>query len=125
MHNFENETVTELRDILIRNGFSPCDMPGCNCGGWHHRYGLPERWEEVKQAVADAGYPLSNENGHRLIKAVDDLVSERDRLRKLVADAADALDDLSVAVYAPSKSALSVDHAIGHVKQILGEASSK
>ena len=40
-----NETAM-LRDVLMRSGFVPCDIPACNCGSFHHRYGLPERMNE-------------------------------------------------------------------------------
>ena len=77
-------TADELRGVLIRNGFVQCDIPECNCGGWHHRYGLPERWEEVKEALSDAGYPLNNENGHLVLNALKALIAERDTLRSLL-----------------------------------------
>jgi hypothetical protein len=60
----DNETADELRDVLRRNGFVRCDIAACNCGGWHARYGLPERWDEVKDALAQAGHPLCNKNGN-------------------------------------------------------------
>jgi len=69
-----------LQDVLLRNGFVMCDIPACNCGNWHARYGLKECWEEVKQALADAGHPLSNENSNLVIKALGKLVQERDAL---------------------------------------------
>lgn len=56
---YENETVEELRDVLRRNGFVPCDIAACNCGSWHPRYGLQERWEEIKEAVSEAGHPCA------------------------------------------------------------------
>ncbi len=74
------ETVDELRDVLYRNGFVRCDIPACNCGSWHAKYGLPERWEEIKITLADAGFPLCNENGHLVINALRALIEERNRL---------------------------------------------
>ena len=76
-------TTDELQDVLIRNGFVRCDLAACNCGSWHPRYGLQERWNEIKEAVAEAGYPLCNENGHLLLVAVKDLIAERDKLLNL------------------------------------------
>ena len=70
-----------LRDVLRRAGFVECDIPACNCGSWHHRYGLPERWSEIETAVAEAGFPLNNANGHLLLKAVNELIADRDQLR--------------------------------------------
>ena len=72
----------ELRDVLLRNGFVPCDIPACNCGSWHHRYGLPERMQEIKDALAEAGHELSNANGNLPINALKALVAERDDLRR-------------------------------------------
>ncbi len=72
----------ELRDVLLRNGFVPCDSPACNCGSWHHRYGLPERMQEIKDELAEAGHPLSNENGNMPLNALRELIAERDTLAK-------------------------------------------
>lgn len=36
------DKADEMRDVLLRNGFVECDISACNCGSWHHRYGLPE-----------------------------------------------------------------------------------
>lgn len=77
----------ELRDVLLRNGFVPCDIPACNCGSWHHRYGLPERMQEIKDELAEAGHELSNANGHLPINALKALVAERDKLRRQLAEA--------------------------------------
>lgn len=70
----------ELRDVLLRNGFVPCDSPACNCGSWHHRYGLPERMQEIKDELAEAGHELSNANGNLTLNALKALVAERDDL---------------------------------------------
>ena len=97
------ETAGDWRGALLRNGFVPCDIAACNCGGWHARYGLPERWAEVKTALSEAGHPPCNENGNLVIKALAALVAERDSLRvelakftplraKGVVDADDNLD---------------------------------
>jgi len=77
----------ELRDVLLRGGFVPCDIPACNCGSWHHRYGLPERMQEIKDALAEAGHELSNANGNLTLNALNALVSERDDLRQQLAEA--------------------------------------
>ena len=70
-----------LTDTLRRKGFVPCDIAACNCGSWHHRYGLPQRMEEIREALTEAGHPLCNENGHLALKALVALVAERDALR--------------------------------------------
>lgn len=71
----------ELADVLRRSGFRRCDVPACNCGSWHHRFGLPERMAEIADALADAGHPLSNSNGNRSLNALSELVAERNALR--------------------------------------------
>jgi len=71
----ENKSI---RDILLRNGFVECDIPACNCGSWHHRYGLPERFHEIKGALADAGHELSNANGNTTLGALNELIEQRD-----------------------------------------------
>jgi hypothetical protein len=77
--------AAELRDVLIRNGFVRCDIAACNCGSWHARYGLRERFDELKQDLEDAGHPLCNENGNLVRKALAQLIAERDALRAAIA----------------------------------------
>lgn len=72
----------ELRDVLLRGGFVPCDIPACNCGSWHARFGYPERMQEIKDALDEAGHPLSNENGNMPLNALLELIAERDTLAK-------------------------------------------
>jgi len=72
----------ELRDVLIRNGFVRCDIAACNCGSWHARYGLRERFDEIKQMLSDAGHPLCNENGNLVSRALAALIEERDSLAR-------------------------------------------
>lgn len=74
-------TAEELQDVLIRNGFVRCDIAACNCGSWHARYGLRERFEELKEMLDEAGHPLCNENGNLVRNALQSLIEERDRLR--------------------------------------------
>lgn len=75
-----NETVDDLRDVLIRAGFVRCDIAACNCGSWHHRYGLPERFNDFEQALTEAGHPPCNANGHVVVRALAGLIAERDSL---------------------------------------------
>lgn len=77
----------ELRDVLLRRGFVPCDISACNCGSWHHRYGLPERMRDIEDTLSEAGHELSNANGHLPINALKALVAERDDLRRQLAEA--------------------------------------
>lgn len=78
-----DETAEELRIILRTHGFVPCDSPACNCGSWHPRYGLIERIQEIEDALAEAGHPLCNENGHLIINALRELIADRDYLKEL------------------------------------------
>lgn len=68
----------KLEDVLRRNGFVRCDIPACNCGSWYHKYGLPERWAELKDALAEARHPLTNDNGNLMLNALRALIAERD-----------------------------------------------
>lgn len=77
----DDYTTEQLIDTLVRKGFVPCDIPACNCGGWHHRYGLPERFREIKEALAAAGHPLCNANGRLVLNALKELIAERDHLQ--------------------------------------------
>lgn len=83
----------DLRDILLRKGFVECDIPACNCGSWHHRYGLPERMQEIKDALAEAGHELSNANGNLTFNALKELVAERDRLRAALISAMEIVQE--------------------------------
>jgi hypothetical protein len=83
---YQNETIEDLRDVLFRNGFAKCNIAACNCGSWHARYGLIERWHEIQDALNDSDHPLSNENGHSTLKALQALIAERDALRAKVAE---------------------------------------
>jgi len=71
----------EAHDRLQRSGFVRCDIAACNCGSWHHRYGLPERMQEIVQTLEDAGHALDNSNGNLPRNALAQLVDERDALR--------------------------------------------
>lgn len=75
------ETVETLRQFLRWEGYVRCDIPACNCGSWHGRDGLHARWREVKDALAEAGHPLTNANGNTPLRALKELVADRDRLR--------------------------------------------
>lgn len=72
----------DLRGVLLRRGFVPCDIPACNCGSWHHRYGLPERMRAIEDTLSEAGHELSNANGNLTLNALKALVAERDELRR-------------------------------------------
>jgi hypothetical protein len=69
--------IHKLRDVLIRAGFVECDIAACNCGSWHHRYGLPERMVEIHEALQEAGV-LNNQTGNLALNAIRQLVQERD-----------------------------------------------
>lgn len=85
-------TVDELADVLLRAGFVECNIAACNCGSWHHRYGLPERFSEIKDALMDAGV-LNNETGNLPIRAIAKLVEQRDALRSRLAEARCVCDE--------------------------------
>lgn len=84
----------DLIDVLLRNGFARCDIAACNCGSWHHRYGLPERFQEFKETLADAGHPLTNENGNLAGNALSELVRERDELQLALASSVERIAEL-------------------------------
>ena len=72
-----------LTDVLLRSGFVRCDIRACNCGSWHHRYGFPERMQEIRDALREADV-LNNETGNLPLKAIEKLVAERDALQAKV-----------------------------------------
>lgn len=66
--------IARLRDVLASKGFVECDIPACNCG-WHHKYGLPERWAEIKEVLIDAD-ALNNDTGNTPLNAIKKLISQ-------------------------------------------------
>lgn len=70
-------TVEDLTDVLRRAGFVECDLDICNCGSWHHRRGLPERFAEINEALRDADV-LDNSTGHLALHAIRKLTEQRD-----------------------------------------------
>lgn len=79
---FAAEQKRELEHQLTRNGCVPCDVPACNCGGWHQRYGYIERFKELRDELSDAGY-IDNSTCNLPING----------LRKLIAEVAALRDD--------------------------------
>jgi hypothetical protein len=83
--------IARLRDVLASKGFVECGIPACDCGSWHHRYGLPERWAEIKEVLIDADV-LNNDTGNMPLNAIKKLISqlaERDaEIARLSEDAA-------------------------------------
>ena len=80
-HPFRRYTAVELVDILHRSGFVECDIAACNCGSWHHRYGLPERFNEIHDLLRDAGV-LDNSTGNLASNAIKKLIEQRDSAAK-------------------------------------------
>ena len=93
-----NETAM-LRDVLMRSGFVPCDIPACNCGSFHHRYGLPERMNELRDALVDADV-LDNSTGNLPLNAVKKLHMQRDEAQAWKR----AIDDLLATWYTTADS---------------------
>jgi hypothetical protein len=74
--------VEDLQDILERHGFRRCDIPACNCNGYHHVGGLAERWRELEEVV--------NTNGITMLAAVKKIAAEHDALRTRLHEIHDA-----------------------------------
>ena len=72
--------ASAYRNVLWDNGFVMCDIPACNCGSWHYRYGLPERMDEIREALRDADV-LDNSTGNLPLNAIRKLVAQRDEAR--------------------------------------------
>ena len=63
----------ELRSVLLRHNFAPCDTAACNCNGWHERStgnGFYARFREIDEAVGE-------HDGQTLLDAVKQIVVER------------------------------------------------
>jgi outer membrane murein-binding lipoprotein Lpp len=76
--------VDDLKDILLRNGFVPCDVPACNCGSWHPRYGATALIREIATALEDGGIST---NGITIPAAVNSLIAKNAELEQRVKDA--------------------------------------
>ena len=71
----KNAEIARLRDVLAGKGFVECGIPACDCGSWHHRYGLPERWAEIKEVLIHADV-LNNDTGNMPLNAIKKLISQ-------------------------------------------------
>lgn len=69
------ESHDQLERVLRQHGFVRCDIAACNCGSWHARYGLYERFREISDALAEAGY-LGNYNGNMALRGVQELIAK-------------------------------------------------
>jgi len=110
--------VEKLRDVLFHAGFVPCDTPGCNCGSWHHRFGLRQRMDEICDELRDAEV-LDNSTGNLPLNAVRKLrqraeaaEAERDALRKLLGEAREMADNWPGIAYSADLTAR-IDAAMG------------
>lgn len=67
------DEARELRSVLLRHNFAPCDTAACNCNGWHERStgnGFYARFREIEEAVGE-------HDGQTLLDAVKQIVAER------------------------------------------------
>lgn len=60
----------ELRDTLHRFGFHRCDVPACNCKGWHGGHSA-QRLTEIGDALTEADIDL---NGKTILGGVKELI---------------------------------------------------
>jgi len=81
------DEVSSITDVLYRNGFVRCDISACNCGSWHARYGLQERFNGIKDALSEA----TDLNGKTVLSALNEVIAERDALAREVDACAAAL----------------------------------
>ena len=59
-------------DALRRAGFRRCDSMACNCNSWHQVGGFRARFDEIKEAVEEAGFET---NGKTLLGAVKGIIA--------------------------------------------------
>ena len=105
------DEARELRSVLLRHNFAPCDTAACNCNGWHERStgnGFYARFREIEEAVGD-------HNGKTLLKAVQEIVAQRDRAESerdaLKAQLDEANENLAKSVVVLAKSNKTRDDA--------------
>lgn len=64
-----NMTREQLIDLLLREGYRPCDIPACNCGSWHGGH-ASQRLQELREALGD------RVQGKTILQAVKELIGE-------------------------------------------------
>ena len=72
--------ASDLRRILHRNGFAPCDAVACNCNGWHPLStgpGFYARFLEIEAAVGE-------HSGKTLLQSIADIIVERDAYKATI-----------------------------------------
>ena len=65
--------LDEAEWVLQNAGFRRCDIAACNCGSWHQVGGFKARFDEIKEAVEDAGYST---NGKLLLDVVREVAEK-------------------------------------------------
>lgn len=63
--------IERLKVYLKRAGWGPCNIPACNCDGWHH---LRESEEEIEAYKQAALWKAENESRAILIKKYHDII---------------------------------------------------
>ncbi len=84
--NFTNEP-DELLSVLYRRGYVRCDVPACNCNGWHGGH-AEARLGEIHDALEEAGIDL---NGKTIRLGISEALSQRDELLALVREASEIM----------------------------------
>jgi hypothetical protein len=67
--------------VLKNSGFRHCDIPACNCGSWHQVGGYRARFDEINEAVEEAGFST---NGRTLLDAVKDMAEKYNDAQNLI-----------------------------------------
>lgn len=91
------ERADKAEQALQFHGFVRCDIAACNCGSWHPRYGLPERFRDIEDAFAEADIDL---NGRTLLTAIKSLITVA-TLASELCNSVDA-EDMDVGGHRPS-----------------------
>jgi hypothetical protein len=68
----------ELHSFLLHEGFVQCDT-ACNCGSWHQTGGFKRRFDEIEDAVEEAGHDT---NGKTLLMVIGEILEQNTQLKK-------------------------------------------
>jgi hypothetical protein len=67
-------------DALRRNGSRRCDIPACNCGGWHGGSALA-RLNEIRDTLSED----VDLNGKTILDGIYEVLNDRRELRNMLA----------------------------------------
>lgn len=113
------QDAIELRYVLRRANFSPCDVPACNCGSWHERTtgdGFYARFLEIDEAIG-------SHDGMTTLQAVKLLVAEREAISKAHREVINERDDALAELAACKARLAALVESVERIRDLMGGAN--